>query len=215
MLDYDPTKNLITYPGISLARFGNNPHGEPRFRIVFAPSRRNLGAVPGESFSWVNTYALGPAWVLEKWLDPFAFAKCSRESWDIRLAAMLGPYPTRGEYQHCHTFTCAIDDANLDKLIAWINEGQNRRWNEVHDACIASYEYQRAESRKKANDLIQNALPAFGSTAFVGARGARGSKTVSASRSARGIGQLRKQAATGIQERHTLVAGPRKLKGIV
>lgn len=216
MLDYDPLKNLVTYPGISMARFGNNPHGEPLFRIIFAPSRRNLAAMPGEAFQWVPTYSLGNVWVLEKWLDAYAYSKCTRETWDSKMAAMLGPYPSRGEYQHAHTFTCSIDDANIDKLIAWINEGKNRRWNEVHDACIAAYEYQQEESRKKARDLIQNALPAFGSTAFAGAHGKRGSKTVKDLRPARGIGRLKKQDAIGLQGRNTLMSGgARKLKGII
>lgn len=215
MLDYDPEKNIRHYPGISLERFGLNPFNQNLFRIVFAPSRRNLAASPGEPFEWVPTYSLGNVWVLEKWMDAFAFAKCTRETWDMKLASMLGPYPSRGEYQHAHTFTCAIDDANLDKLISWINEGKNRRWNEVHDACIAAYEYQKAESRQKARDLIQNALPAFGSTAFAGAHGKRGSKTVKDLRPARGIGHLKKQNATGLHERHTLMAGARKLKGII
>lgn len=183
-LDYDPTISLRHYP-LPMRRFGLNPYSEPLYRIVFAPSRRNLaGGVDGQAYRWVSTYRyLGEAWVLERWLPAEEFAKCSREKWDRELL-ILGPWPERGEYVHAHTFTCSPTDANIEKLVSWIEEGKKRRFQEHLDACREEYDQDTKERRNKMDAIIRNALPAFGSAPFAGGRGGRGTKTAPLVRSA-------------------------------
>ena len=126
MLETNPT--LRHYP-LSLERFGKNPYGDHLYRIVFAPSRRSIvfGEWPdgANEARLIPTYSeLGNVWVLERWLSAAEFARCDRATWDATLS-ILGPYPERGEYEKCHVFALSgPDDANLDKLISWIEEGQ-------------------------------------------------------------------------------------------
>jgi hypothetical protein len=182
---YDPATHLRQYP-LPMARFGQNPYGDNLYRIVFAPSRCNLaGGVEGQSYRWVPTYrSLGEAWVMERWLPAEEFAKCSRAKWDRDLL-ILGPWPERGEFAHCHTFeACGPVDANLDKLVAWIEAGRQRSFSENLTACRDEYERDTRERRSKMDAIIRNALPSFGTSAFVGSHGQRGTKTAPVVRTA-------------------------------
>ena len=101
---------------------GRNRYGEPNFRVVWGGSR--LAWIGGR---WVDRDAHGnvireavelrqepkyiPAerWHVERWMPPEAYG--SPEEWfartvetedGIRIPA-LGPYPSRGDYEHCFT----------------------------------------------------------------------------------------------------------------
>lgn len=189
MLDYDPVTDLRHYP-LPMGRFGKNPYGENLYRIVYSDSRRNLvGGLWNDGtkgYRWAPTYdQIRGKWVLERWLAADEFAGCSRESWDSTLVdpnsgyLLLGPYPFRGEYQHCHTFeTCDPLNANLDKLISWIEEGRRRRFTEHRAACQKSYEDEAKSRRGNMDALIGNALPAYGTRPFISGTGvSRGTKT--------------------------------------
>lgn len=175
-LEYDPVANLQHWPA-SLQRFGNNPYGQPLYRIIFAPSRRNL-AGDFSGFHWIPTYRrLGAVWVLERWRSAWDFAQMPRERWD-REMLILGPYPERGEYDHCHTFFPVLPaDANLDKLISWIEEGKKRSWQDNLDACKAEYEQETKDQRNMQEAILHGAYPAFGANAMVGGAVSRGTKT--------------------------------------
>ena len=190
MLNYDPSVNLIHYP-LPMARFGLNPYGGPRYRIVTAQSRRNLvggfwrdnGAI---EYRWAPTYREiqapddkgPPIWIMEVWDT----CRMSRSRWDTLVDPVSGwllngPYPDRGEYYHCFTFSCPIVDANLDKLIAWIEEGQKRSWQDNLDACKKEYEDETKDRQGRMDAIVRNALPAYCGAPFSGGRVARGSKT--------------------------------------
>lgn len=165
-----------------MGRFGQNPYQENMFRIVFAPSRMSLvcgtfddGSTGGR---WMPLYGhLGDKWILEKWLTPFEFCRMTREQWD-REMLVNGPFPDRGEYEHCHTFeTCTPAEANLDKLIMWINEGKNRSYDEIRAACEAKYQSEDRDVANMQESVIRDALPAFGTVPLVGRGGGRGTKT--------------------------------------
>jgi len=108
-----------------MARFGQNPYGDNLYRIVFAPSRRYLvyGEWPnGErKATWLPKYPeVGDSWVLERWLTPFEYARCTPEEWNRELT-VLGPYPDRGEYEICHKFNRVVpQDENITKLVELI-----------------------------------------------------------------------------------------------
>jgi len=101
---------------------GVNRYGEPNFRVVWGGSR--LAWIGGR---WTDRDAHGNVtretvelrrvpkylpldrWHLERWLPPEAYG--SPDEWyettvetenGIRIPA-LGPYPSRGEYEHCFT----------------------------------------------------------------------------------------------------------------
>lgn len=185
-LKYDPVTDLRHYP-ISLTKYGLNPYGQPLFRIVFAESRRNLvgGKWPDGSieYRWEPTYdQVKEPWVMEKWLSAWDFTLCTKRTWDLTHVdpasgwLLLGPYPDRGEYQHCHTFTAAVADCNIDKLVMWINEGRNRSWQDNRDANKKQYEAEEKETRQMIRDVSEERMPAFLDKPMSG-RVSRGSKT--------------------------------------
>ena len=175
MLDYDPVKNLRHWP-VPMLRFGANPYGEALYRIIFAPSRRNL-AGDENGFRWIPTYRrLGDVWVLERWHSPEQFCKMSRERWE-REMLILGPYPDRGEYAYVHTFFPVLPDhCNLEKLISWIEEGAKRRFQEHYDAVKGEYDQETKDRQNTAEAITRNAYPAFGANALSSARVSRGTK---------------------------------------
>lgn len=176
-------------------RFGQNPFGEKLYRIVYSASRRNLvgGVWPDgyDGFRWAPTYPhIQPdAWVLERWLSPEEFAQVTREEWDSRFAGILGPFPSRGEYQHCHTFDAVGPvDANLDKLIMWIEEGRGRSYAEHREACAEAYEAETKDRRSQMDSVVRNALPAFGASPMSGYGGGRSQKSTPLRKFAEQIG---------------------------
>ena len=182
MLNYDPAVNLFHYP-LPMSRFGLNPYSENLYRIVSTASRRNLvgGRWPDGSteYRWVLTYRHIPdPWVLERWQT----CQMTRARWDALVDPqsgylLNGPYPDRGEYYHAHTFTCPIVDANLDKLISWIEEGRKRSWQDNLDACKQEYDDDTKERQGRMDAIVKNALPAYCGSPFSGGAVSRGSKT--------------------------------------
>jgi hypothetical protein len=105
---------------------GFNRLGEPNFRVVWGGARLTLiggrwtdrdahGNVIRESIELreVPKYLPVDRWHVERWIPPEVYG--SRDDWyqrtievedGIRLPA-LGPYPSRGEYEHCFTLETA------------------------------------------------------------------------------------------------------------
>lgn len=192
-MNYDPVTSLRHYP-VAMRRFGLNPHGEPMYRVVFAPSRRYL--VVGEWTDGSNCahYVIkhknvGPVWIMERWLPAEQYAKCSREHWD-REMLVLGPWPGRGEYELCHVFDVAgPSDANIQTLITWIEAGRNIPFSDTLQFHRDEAEREQKATRNQAEDLIRNRLPAYGSRPFVSGRGVkRGTKTANLLRTAEELG---------------------------
>jgi hypothetical protein len=180
------------YPGFNLDRFGLNPYSQPLYRVVFGPSRRSLvcgnwsdGTVSAKLLPKYNS--VGDRWILEKWLSAEQFAGVSRIVWDAELA-ILGPWPERGEYEMVHAFeACGPVDANLDKLIAWIEAGRRSSFQDVKDACARNYAQEEKDSKNLQTDMIHHRLPAFGGAPLVGFGGGRGTKTGIIRRSAQDL----------------------------
>lgn len=183
-----PNESLQHHP-TPMARFGKNEYGQNLYRIVFAPSRRYIvyGQWPdgSQKAQWLPKYPeVGSAWVLERWLTPFEYARCTPEEWNRELT-ILGPYPDRGEYEICHKFNLASpDDESLTKLVALIEQShkQTRRNGAIFDnpentvACIAEAEQREAATSSEMQALIGNALPAFGAAPMSGYGGGRSTK---------------------------------------
>ncbi len=185
----DTPKEQLRHHPTPMARFGQKPHGENLYRLIFAPSRRHLvyGEWPnGErKASWVKRYPeIGEAWILERWLTPFEYARCTPEEWNQTLT-ILGPYPDRGEYELCHKFDLVTPtDESIPKLIALIEQSHKttRRNGRAFDnpdntaACVDAAAREQASISGQMQDCIGNALPAFGVNAMVGYGGRRGTK---------------------------------------
>jgi hypothetical protein len=184
-----PKENLRHWP-MPMARYGLNPYGDNLYRIVFAPSRRYVvyGQWPdgSQKARWLPKYPeVGESWVLERWLTPFEYARCTPEEWNRELT-ILGPYPDRGEYEICHKFNLVTpDNESITKLIELIEQSHKdtRRNGNVFEnpantaACLDMAERDQAATSSQMQALIGNALPAFGYAPMSGPGGARGTKT--------------------------------------
>ncbi len=219
-----PQENLRHYP-IQMARFGQNPYAQNLYRIVFAPSRRYLvyGQWPDGSrkATWLPKYPeVGDSWVLERWLTPFEYARCTPEQWNETLT-VLGPYPDRGEYEICHRFQLTNPtDENITQLIGLIDASHKntRRNGGVFDnpentaACREIAEREQATISNEMQARIENCFPAYGGVPMAGYGGARGTKASSVKRTAKEVGLpvMPRAAQRGQQiSRSSIVSGDR------
>lgn len=177
----------------SLARAGGvNPFGDPNFRAVWGGSR--LGWIGGR---WIDRDAHGnvirerielrqepkyiPAnrWHIERWMPPGAYG--TREEWytstietenGIRIPA-LGPYPSRGDWEHCFTLEEADGDfMPLSPAVCeWVVraiEWTRRMPREMTKLAIAQREANHErEWERIADDVLDDAIPAFHGQTFV------------------------------------------------
>lgn len=178
MLDYDPAASLQHYPlPGGYLRFGTNPYGDALYRVVFAPSRRYLvvGEWPDGSncARWVPKYKhLGNVWILEKWRSGEDLHAPGKEDWNLNLIS-LGPWPDRGDYDICEPLSCNPGDANIEKLISWIELGRRHSFQEIRNWHREDALRERRQMQSTAEDVIRNALPAWGAAPFAGAHGRR------------------------------------------
>jgi hypothetical protein len=195
---YDPKTSLNHYPGVSLARFGQNPYGENLYRIVSAHSRRYLvvGEWPDGHFGpeWLPLYRrLGNLWIMERWLTAEQFVEgkagqpVGKEQWAADFA-ILGEWPSRGDYEICHVFECSPPtDANLGKLIGLIETGYQRRLAETVQFKRDEHERELKARRSAIENKIKGLLPAMGCRVMFSAHVNRGSEKVFGHGSASGV----------------------------
>jgi hypothetical protein len=224
--EYDPKISLQHYP-LPMARFGLNPFGENLYRIVLASSRRHLvgGSWRGSGcgYHWVPKYrTVKAAWILERWRSAWDFTRMTRTQWDCNMVdpisgwLLLGPYPSRGEYDLAWEFDKGVDADNIDQVIAAAEKAHNERtFEDVRQAHKAEYEQEERDVRRESRAEIRDCVTAFGN-APMSARGhGRGSKTAPILRSAEQLGLRRPRASRtplgvdvkGIAARQTLMAG--------
>lgn len=171
---------------------GTNRFGEPNFRVVWGGSR--LGWIGGR---WIDRDLHGNVireaielrrepkympvnrWHIERWMPPESYG--SPEQWyaqtietedGIRIPA-LGPYPSRGEYEHCFTLAgtngefLALSPAACDWIVRAIE------WARRRPAMLAKQAITRRESRREcgwdrlADDIFDDSVPAFHARPFV------------------------------------------------
>lgn len=179
MEHYDPIANLRHWPLEPMARFGQNPFGENLWRIVHAPSRRSLAHGQGMSPKWLPTYPqIGNAWILEQWVSAYDFAKCAPEVWNMSMT-ILGPYPSRGEYEWAWTFAPApAADCDVEQIVSWVRAGKEKySAAENLTAIKEDADKEQREGQRLREAQIRNLLPAFGAAPMSGYRGGRNTKT--------------------------------------
>jgi hypothetical protein len=171
---------------------GTNSYGEANFRVVWGGAR--LTWIGGR---WTDRDANGNVlrqtietrrvpkylplnrWHIERWAPRESYG--SPEEWyahttevedGIRIAA-LGPYPSRGEYEHCFTLESAsgefisLTPAACDWIVHAIEWSRRQPRRRLRGA-IAAREARRAlRWDRDADDLLDDAVPAFHSAPFV------------------------------------------------
>jgi choline dehydrogenase-like flavoprotein len=171
---------------------GLNRFGEPNFRVVWGGSR--LTWIGGR---WTDRDANGnivrervelrrepkyvplDRWHIERWMPPEAYGspepwyKQSIETEGGLCVPALGPYPSRGEYEHC--FTLQGTRGEFIPLTAaaceWIARAVEwSRWQprSTQRAANESKEVRRARYWDRvADDVLDDAVPAFSGQSFV------------------------------------------------
>jgi len=171
---------------------GVNRYGEPNFRVVWGGSR--LAWIGGR---WTDRDAHGNTirekvelrrvpkylpedrWHIERWLPAESYG--SPEQWlaqtteiedGVRVAA-LGPYPSRGDHEHCFTLESAsgefipLTPAACDWIVRAIEWSRRQRRTEMRGA-IAGREARRERHLDRGmDDILDDAVPAFHGEAFV------------------------------------------------
>ncbi len=157
---------------------GTNRFGEPNFRVVWGGARlawiggrwtdRDAhGNTTRESVELrrVPKYLPEDRWHIERWMPPESYG--SPEEWHrqttevedgIRIAA-LGPYPSRGEYEHCHTLENAAGEfmpltaAACDWIVRAVEWARRQPRRELRGA-IANREARREHEWDAAVDEV-------------------------------------------------------------
>jgi hypothetical protein len=171
---------------------GTNRYGEPNFRVVWGGSRLTwIGGRWSDRDAHGNTlrekielrrvpkYLPVDRWHIERWMPSESYG--SPEAWysqtleiedGIRIPA-LGPYPSRGEYEHCFTLESACGEfipltpAACDWIVRAIEWSRRQHRTEMRGA-IADRESRRARAwDRAADDLLDDAVPAFHAAPFV------------------------------------------------
>jgi len=157
---------------------GSNRFGEPNFRVVWGGSRLTWiggrwsdcdahGNQTGERIELrrVPKYSPENRWHLERWMPPESYG--TPELWlaqtvetenGIRLPA-LGPYPSRGDYEHCFTLESASGDfvplsAGACDWIIRAVEWSRRQPRQVRHGAIAEREARRRREWDREADAI-------------------------------------------------------------
>lgn len=93
-------KETPSYVEKTLAAFGNNPHGEPNFRLIWSERKQIYFA--GE-IAPEYIYLDPPCWVLEIWTAPEVDAG-SQANYTEAIEFIMGPYPRKGTYNLAMNF---------------------------------------------------------------------------------------------------------------
>lgn len=171
---------------------GWNCFGQPNFRVVWGWSRLSWiggkwtdrdasGNVVRESIELrrVPKYLPHDRWHIERWLPPETYG--TPESWrtltlereDGILIPALGPYPSRGEYEHCFTLSgprgefVALNVDACDQIIRAIQWARCQPRREVRRALDAREVRSDRRWDSRADDILDDAVPAFHSQPFV------------------------------------------------
>lgn len=171
---------------------GANRYGEANYRAIWGWNR--LGWIGGKfedrdaagkllrevvELRWEPKYPKVNRWHVERWVPPEAYG--SPRTWyaqtmeraDGVSVAALGPYPARGEYEHC--FTLQGPRGEFVQLTSTIVEQVSRaiEWSRGQGRAMQRAKlYEREERRERAYeewafDMMGDAAPAMHGVPFV------------------------------------------------
>jgi hypothetical protein len=165
---------------------GLNRYGEPMFRVVWGWTR--LSWIGGK---WTDRDASGilvreviqlrqvpkyfphDRWHLERWLAPELYG--SRERWEAMTferedgitVPALGPFPDRGEYEHCQALEDAaggflpLVPAAVESLVRMIEFSKGLPSAQRRPAILAREAKKETDYVNWAYDVLDDGVPAF------------------------------------------------------
>ncbi|HEY4741753.1 MAG TPA: hypothetical protein VIH76_14250 [Candidatus Acidoferrales bacterium] len=171
---------------------GRNRFGEPNFRVVWGWSR--LSWIGGR---WTDHDAHGniirstielrrvpkylpfDRWHIERWIAPEIYGSpkiwhaATLEREDGILVSVLGPYPSRGEYEHCFTLAgkggefISLDPAACAKIARAIEWARRQPHARSRRALDTRESLRERESDSRIDEVLDDDAPAFHSQPFV------------------------------------------------
>jgi hypothetical protein len=172
---------------------GNNPFGEPNYRAVWGWNR--LAWIGGKfeehdpatgsllrevvELRQEPKYPAVNRWHLEKWLPAEAYG--SPRAWYAQTIEVangrgipaLGPYPSRGEYEHCLTLENAKGEFVQLTTTAAEHIARAIEWSRRHPRSSSRRSLQDRDAREEraydtwAYDMLDETVPAFRRQPFV------------------------------------------------
>jgi hypothetical protein len=174
--------DLIFLPRVNLRRHGLNDFNEPRYRVIWAPSRtmtlKGMGKV--KTFPMYSTMhhidPVGNFWILEGWQS--AASTCmTPEQWDRDPMYNTQEYPSRGLWTRAWTFDIQPTSGVVAKVISWIEAGRMRRPIENTLAIEADQASEEKQKWDTFDDRIRNRMIPWPAQDVVGSRFRKNSKT--------------------------------------
>jgi hypothetical protein len=188
-----------------LRKFGNNPYGQPLFRIVWSEGVLEHVLQPSGNYGWQQRYPGAERWILEKWLPP----SYSREQW-YRLFSMpvmddgtgqlmgrciLGPYLEHGDYHCCYKLEfrgefMPLTVAVVEYYARLIEAG--KEYTEVQNkfAIEQRVAKEKRDWENRCDAIFDDAQPAFGVQRIMTGYGAKTSRTKPEDVSLRSVEEL-------------------------
>jgi len=182
-----------------LRRYGRTLYGEPRYRLVWAPARRERsGGVWTDwdggtvlrrvaAMRWVQKYPGEQCWLIERWLPASSYG--TPERWYAPVSAggtklseleggicACGDYPQFGDYEdigaRMHWYPT---ERHLIAAIGAVEQGREqapstalgRAWRRTYRA-QQEQEQRDREFDQAADELFDDAAPAFGGAPMIG-----------------------------------------------
>ena len=163
-------KSPALWVGGSLAQFGQNPHGGNIWRVVWSESRNYMfGARWNDNtigYRWIPLYTGKKCYILERWLSPYQYTKCTAERWDILHRDpdtginQLGPYPAKGEYfGPCWEFDGYPTFGAVEAIIGILTRCDEIPEWEKNLMMIKARETEKVMKIEAAKEIIMDALP--------------------------------------------------------
>jgi hypothetical protein len=171
---------------------GFNRLGEPNFRVVWGGARLTLiggrwtdrdahGNIIRERIELreVPKYLPVDRWHVERWIPPEIYG--SRDEWyrrtievedGIRLPA-LGPYPSRGEYEHCFTLETAVGEfvpltvSACDWVVRAIASARRQTRGAARAAIVKRESCRERDWDRTISDVLDDGVSAFRGHSFV------------------------------------------------
>jgi hypothetical protein len=158
---------------------GRNRYGEPNFRVVWGGSRLTwIGGRWTDRDAHGNTirevvelrqvpkYLPLDRWHIERWTPPESYgspaqwyAQTTETEDGVRIPA-LGPYPARGEYEHCFTLAgpagefIPLTPAASDWIVRAIEWSRRQPGRAKRSALVAREESRARNFDRAADDLL-------------------------------------------------------------
>jgi hypothetical protein len=165
-------RTIQLHPLCKLDRFGSNPLGDLKYRVVYAPTRFYLVGKQWEDNNRAE-YRLMPlyrakGWILERWLSPMEYCGMGPERWEIENKDwrtglyITGPYPHRGEYEMCWDFEGNEPTHGYAmRVVSMIEAGRLKSYNEHLQANRDQMAKEEKARDSQTFDMIQNEMPTF------------------------------------------------------